>query len=70
MIKAESFVQPATEPRNKPMLGSLSLNQAAAALVALVSGADRMPTMGQLRCIVRRSLRARRNAARGGRRHG
>jgi hypothetical protein len=69
MIKAERLVLPAARPGNEPPLGSLSLNQAAAALVALVNGAEQIPTIADLRCLVRRGLRARRNAAKGGRRY-
>jgi hypothetical protein len=68
MIKAERLVLPAAGP-GKPR-GSLSLNQAAAALVALLNGAGHIPTISDLRSMVRRGLRARRNAAKGGRRHG
>ena len=70
MAKAERLVLPAAGPSNDPPLGSLSLNQAAAAIVALVSGAEQVPAIAQLRSMVRRGLRARRIAAKGGRNHG
>ena len=69
MAKAERLVLPAPGPSNEP-LGRLSLNQAAAALVALVNGAERIPEVQQLRSVVRRACRAWIISARGGRRHG
>jgi hypothetical protein len=69
MAKAERLVLPATGPGNEP-LGRLSLNQAAAALVALINGAERIPAVRQLRSVVRRACRARIISAKGGRRHG
>jgi hypothetical protein len=69
MAKAERLVLPATGPGNEP-LRRLSLNQAAAALVALINGAERIPAVRQLRSVVRRACRARIISARGGRRHG
>jgi hypothetical protein len=69
MAKAERLVLPAAGPGNEP-LGRLSLNEAAAALVALINGAEQIPAIDQLRSMVRRGLRARRNATEGGRHHG
>jgi hypothetical protein len=70
MAKAERFVLPPAGPGNEPPLRSLSLNQAAAALVALINGAEQIPAIGQLRSVVRRACRARIISAKGGRRHG
>jgi hypothetical protein len=70
MAKAETFVPLGADPRNEPPPQSLSLNQAAAALVALVNGAERIPAVRQLRSVVRRACRARIISAKGGRRHG
>ncbi len=69
MTKAERRVLPASGPGTEP-LGRLSLNQAAAALVALVNGAEQVPAIRQLRSVVRRACRARIISAKGGRRHG
>jgi len=69
MAKAERFVLPTPGPGNEP-LTSLSLNQAAAALVALINGAKQIPAVRQLRSVVRRACRARIISAKGGRRHG
>jgi len=69
MAKAEKLVLPATGPSNEP-LGRLSLNQAAAALVALINGAERIPAVRQLRSVVRGACRARIISAKGARRHG
>jgi hypothetical protein len=69
MAKAERLVLPAPGTGNEP-LGRLSLNQAAAALVALINGAERTPAIRQLRSVVRRACRARIISAKGGRRHG
>jgi hypothetical protein len=70
MAKAEGFVLPASGAGNDTPPVSLSLNQTAAALKALLNGAEQVPTVGQLRSMVRRGMRARRTAAKGGRRHG
>jgi hypothetical protein len=69
MAKAVRLVLPATGPGNEP-LGRLSLNQAAAALEALINGAEQIPAIRQLRSVVRRACRARIISAKGGRRHG
>ena len=68
MDKADKFVLPGARARNGPP--PLSLNQAAAALVALLNGAEQIPAIGQLRAVVRRACRARLISAKGGRRHG
>lgn len=68
MIKAERLVLPASGSGNEP-LSRLSLNQAAAALVALINGAEQIPAIDQLRAVVRRACRARIISAKGGRRH-
>jgi hypothetical protein len=70
MIKAGSLVMPAAARCNETPSESLSLNQTACALVALLNGAEQIPAVRQLRSMVRRGLRAQRNAARGGRSHG
>ena len=71
MAQAAKRLPPATGPGNgEPPAEQLSANQAAAALVALLNGAQQIPTIGQLRAIVRRACRARLIAAKGGRRHG
>jgi hypothetical protein len=69
MAKAERLVLPASGPSNEP-LDRLSLNQAAAALVAMINGAEQIPAVRQLRAVVRRACRARIISAKGGRRHG
>jgi hypothetical protein len=69
MIKAGSLVPPAAASCNETPTEHLSLNQTACALVALLNGAEQIPTIADLRSRVRRGLRARRNAAKGGRRH-
>ena len=68
MAKAERLVLPTSGPGNEPP--PLSLNQAAAALVALLNGAEQIPAIGHLRSVVRRACRARLISAKGGRRHG
>jgi hypothetical protein len=68
MAKAERLVLPPAGPSNEP-LARLSLNQAAAALVALINGAEQIPAVRQLRTVVRRACRARIISAKGGRRH-
>jgi hypothetical protein len=68
MDKADRFVLPGAQARNGPP--PLSLNQAAAALVALLNRAEQLPTIRQLRSVVRRACRARLISAKGGRRHG
>jgi hypothetical protein len=68
MTKAERLVLPAPGPGNEP-LRHLSLNQAAAALVALVNGAERIPEVQQLRSVVRRACRARIISTKGRRRY-
>jgi hypothetical protein len=70
MAKADRLVLPATGSSNERPFGSLSLNQAAAALMAMLNGAEQIPAIDQLRSMVRRGLRARRIAAKGGRHHG
>lgn len=69
MAKAETSVLPTAGPGNERPLGPLSLNQAAAALVALLNGAHQVPAIRQLRSVVRRACRARIISAKGGRRH-
>jgi hypothetical protein len=69
MAKAARLVLPASGPGNEP-LRRLSLNQAAAALVALINGAEQIPAIGQLRSVVRRVARARIISTKGRRRHG
>ena len=68
MDKAGRFVLPGAQALNGPP--TLSLNQAAAALVALLNGAQQVPSVEQLRSVVRRACRARIIGAKGGRRHG
>ena len=68
MDKADRFVLPGAQARNGHP--PLSLNQAAAALVALLNGAQHVPSVKQLRSVVRRACRARIISAKGGRRHG
>jgi hypothetical protein len=71
MAKAAERLPSATRPGNgEPPVEQLSTNQAAVALVSLLNGASQIPAIGQLRSVVRRACRARRNAAKGGRRHG
>ena len=71
MAKAAERLPPATGPGNgEPPAGRLSAHEAAAALVAMLNGAQQIPTVGQLRSVVRRACRARLIAAKGGRRHG
>jgi hypothetical protein len=70
MAKADRLVLPPSGSSNERPFGSLSLNQAAAALVAMLNGAEQIPAIEQLRSMVRRGLRARRNATEGGRHHG
>jgi hypothetical protein len=69
VAKAERLVLPTPGPGNEP-LGRLSLNQAAAALVALINGAEQVPAVRQLRAVVRRACRAQIISTKGGRRHG
>jgi hypothetical protein len=68
MGKAGRFVLPGAQRRNGPP--PLSLNQAAAALVAPLNGAQQVPSVEQLRSVVRRACRARIISAKGGRHHG
>jgi hypothetical protein len=70
MAKAAEHLPSAIRPGNGEPLGRLSLHQAAAALVALINGADQIPAIQQLRSIVRRACRARIISAKGGRHHG
>jgi hypothetical protein len=70
MAKAEGFVLPASGAGNDTPPVSLSLNQTAAALKALLNGAGQIPPIEQLRVMVRRGLRSRRNATEGGSHHG
>jgi hypothetical protein len=69
MAKAERLV-PSMAGAGNERLGRLSLNQAAAALVALINGAGQIPEVRQLRSVLRRACRARIISAKGGRRHG
>jgi hypothetical protein len=68
MAKAERLVLPASGS-GKELLGRLSLNQAAAALVALINGAEQIPAIRQLRSVVRRAARARIISTKGRRRY-
>jgi hypothetical protein len=68
MGKAGRFVLPGAQRRNGP--SPLSLNQSAAALVAPLNGAQQVPSVEQLRSVVRRACRARIISAKGGRHHG
>ena len=68
MAKAGRLVLSIAGPGNEPP--PLSLNQAAAALVALLNGAEQIPAIGHLRSVVRRACSARIISAKGGRRHG
>jgi len=71
MAQAAKRLSPATGPGNEePPADRLSAHQAAAALVALLNGAEQIPTVGQLRSVVRRACRAQVISAKGGRRHG
>ena len=70
MVKATESLSANVDPGNQVGPDRLSTHQTAAALVALLNGAGQIPTIGDLRSMVRRGLRARRIAARGGRRHG
>jgi hypothetical protein len=69
MAKAERLVSPTARGRNATPT-RLTEHEAAAALVALLNGAERVPPIDQLRAVVRRACRARLIAAKGGRRHG
>jgi hypothetical protein len=71
MAQAEKRLPPAAGTGNgEPPARRLSTNQAAAALVALINGAEQIPAIAQLRSVVRRACRARIISARGGRSHG
>jgi hypothetical protein len=71
MAKAERFVPSSGEPGNELPTERLFLNQTAAALVALLNGAEQVPPIRQLRSMVRRNMaRAQRARATGGRHHG
>ena len=63
MAKAERLVLPTSGRGNDTP--HLSLNQAAAALLALLNGAEQIPAIGQLRAVVRRACSARIISARG-----
>ena len=70
MAQAERFLSSTAAAGNEPPIVRLSLNQTAAALKALLNGAEQIPAIEQLRSMVRRGLRSRRNATKGGRHHG
>jgi len=70
MAKADRPVSPTARGRNKAPVQQLTEHEAAAALVSLLNGAERVPAIGRLRSVVRRACRARLIAAKGGRRHG
>ena len=71
MAKAAERLPLASGPGNgEPPANRLSAHEAAAALVAMLNGAEDLPTIGQLRAVVRRACRARLISAKGGRRHG
>jgi hypothetical protein len=70
MARAASLITVPAAHCNETPTERLSLNQTACALVALLNGAEQIPAIEQLRSMVRRGLRARRNAAKGGRHHG
>jgi hypothetical protein len=72
MAQAAKRLPPASVSGNDaPPTDHLSLNQMAAALVALLNGADSIPPIGQLRSMVRRGMaRTQRARATGGRHHG
>jgi hypothetical protein len=66
MAKATERLPPAAGQGNDPPV-RLSLNQAAAALVALLNGAEQVPPIGQLRRMVRQATA---RSQTGGRHHG
>ena len=71
MAKATKRLPLATGRDNAPPVASLTPNQMAAALVALLNGAERVPPVGQLRAMVRQAnARSQRSTATGGRHHG
>ena len=69
MAKADRPVSPTARGRNAAPT-QLTEHEAAAALVALLNGAEQVPPIAHLRSVVRRACRARLIAAKGGRRHG
>ena len=69
MTKADRPVSPPARGRNETSI-RLTEHEAAAALVALLNGAQQVPGVTQLRSVVRRAARARIISAKGGRRHG
>jgi hypothetical protein len=69
MAKATQSVSPASRGRNATPTG-LSEHEAAAALVALLNGAEQIPAVAMLRSIVRRAARARIISTKGRRHHG
>jgi hypothetical protein len=69
MVKASKALSPTARGRNAVPTG-LTEHEAAAALVALLNGAEQIPAVAMLRSIVKRAARARIISARGGRRHG
>jgi hypothetical protein len=67
MAKATQPVPPAARRRNATPSGE---HEAAAALVALLNGAEQIPAVAMLRSIVKRAARARVISLKGRRRHG
>jgi hypothetical protein len=69
MAKADRPVSPTARGRNATPTG-LTEHEAAAALVALLNGAQQVPGVAQLRSIVKRASRARLISTKGRRHHG
>jgi hypothetical protein len=70
MTKASKPVSPTAPERNALRPTGLTEHEAAVALVSLLNGAEQVPTIGQLRSVVRRAYCARIISAEGGRHHG
>jgi hypothetical protein len=69
MAKADRPVPPTARGRNATPTG-LTEHEAAAALVALLNGAEQVPGVAQLRSVVKCARRARVISTKGRRRHG
>ena len=69
MAKADRPVSPSARGRNATPTG-LTEHEAAAALVALLNGAEQIPAVAMLRAVVKRAARARVITLKGRRRHG
>jgi hypothetical protein len=69
MTKATRPVTPTARGRNVTPT-RLTEHEAAAALVALLNGAEQIPAVAMLRSIVKRAARARIISTKGRRRHG